>query len=146
MEVQRGNFSISTDPSRLDREVIHDYLSRFSYWAKGIPREIVDRGIDGSLNFGVYDGDAQVGFARIITDRATFAYLCDVFILESHRGQGLGVSLMETVRAHPDLQGLRRWVLATRDAQGLYRKTGFRDIEQPVRYMEIIDRGIYERK
>lgn len=146
MDLERGTFSISTDPSRLDREVIHDYLSRFSYWANGIPREIVDRAIDGSLNFGVYDGDAQVGFARIITDRATFAYVCDVFILESHRGKGLGVWLMETVRAHPDLQGLRRWVLATRDAHGLYRKTGFRDIEQPVRYMEIIDRGIYERK
>jgi GNAT superfamily N-acetyltransferase len=146
MNLVRGTFSISTDPARLDREVIHDYLSRFSYWAKGIPREIVDRAVDGSLNFGVYDGDAQVGFARIVTDRATFAYVCDVFILESHRGKGLGVWLMETVRAHPDLQGLRRWVLATRDAQGLYRKTGFRDIEQPVRYMEIIDRGIYERK
>jgi GNAT superfamily N-acetyltransferase len=146
MEAKRGNFTISTDRSRLNRSVIHEYLSRSSYWAKSIPREIVERSIENSLTFGVYDGADQVGFARVITDQATFAYVCDVFVLESHRGHGLGVWLMETIRAHPDLQNLRKWVLTTRDAHGLYRKSGFREVEDPVRYMEILDRQIYERK
>ena len=146
METRRGNFSISTDKSRLDRGLIHDYLSRSSYWARSIPRDIVDRSIEHSLCFGIYDRDAQVGFARVISDHATFAYVCDVFVLESQRGHGLGVWLMEVIRAHPDLQGLRKWVLTTRDAHGLYRKSGFREIEEPVRYMEILDRQIYERQ
>jgi GNAT superfamily N-acetyltransferase len=146
MNVARGNFSISTDKSRLDHGLIHEYLSRFSYWAKCIPRDIVDKSIEGSLCFGIYDGDLQVGFARVISDRATFAYVCDVFVLESHRGHGLGIWLMEVIRAHPDLQGLRKWVLTTRDAHGLYRKSGFREVEDPVRYMEILDRQIYERQ
>ena len=145
MDIKRGGFEISTDPARLDREVIHRFLAG-SYWARGIPREVVDRSIEGSMNFGLYEGDAQVGFARIITDRATFAYVCDVFVLDSHQGRGLATWLMETVRAHPDLQNLRRWVLLTRDAHGLYRKTGFRDIEDPARYMEAVDRGVYERR
>ncbi len=146
MDVQRGNFSISTEKARLDHGVIHDYLSRSSYWARSIPREIVDRSIENSLCFGIYDGDAQVGFARVISDRATFAYVCDVFVIESHRGHGLGIWLMEVILAHPDLQGLRKWVLTTRDAHGLYQKSGFRKVEDPVRYMEILDRQIYERK
>jgi GNAT superfamily N-acetyltransferase len=146
IEHRRGSFKISTDPSRLDVGMIHDYLSRSSYWARSIPREIVERSIQGSLCFGIYDGDSQIGFARVISDRATFAYICDVFVLESHRGHGLGVWLMDTIRAHPDLQGLRKWVLTTRDAHGLYRKSGFREVEDPVRYMEILDRQIYERK
>jgi len=145
MEAKRGDFTISTDPARLDREVIHRFLSESSYWARKIPREIVNRSIDGSLTFGIYDEDSQVGFARVITDRATFAYVCDVFVLDSHRGHGLGMWLMDTIRAHPDLQGLRKWVLTTRDAHGLYRKSGFREVEDPVRYMEILDRQIYER-
>jgi len=145
MEWTRGAFSISTDPERLDREVIHRFLST-SYWASDVPRAIVDRSIDNSMPFGLYEGAAQVGFARVITDRATFAYLADVFVLESHRGLGLALWLMQTIRAHPELQDLRRWALFTRDAHPLYRKVGFKDIENdPPRCMEIIDRGLYAR-
>jgi GNAT superfamily N-acetyltransferase len=140
----RGGFTISTDPALLDRALIHEFLSG-SYWARGIPRETVDRSIDGALCFGVYEGSAQVGFARVVTDRSTFAYLADVFVLDSHRGRGLGVWLMEAIRAHPDLQGLRRWILMTRDAHGLYEKFGFRTIEDPARCMEILDRDVYSR-
>ncbi len=146
MEWTRGTFTISTDPARLDRELIHGFLAG-SYWARGISREIVDRSIDGALCFGLYEGPGseQIGFARVITDRATFAYLADVFVLESHRGRGLAVWLMEVIRAHPDLQGLRRWILMTRDAQGLYRKFGFNEIEDPARCMEVVDRDVYLR-
>ena len=144
MEWSRGGFTISTDPERLDRALIYGFLVD-SYWAKAIPREVVDRSIEGSLNFGVYEGDAQVGFARVITDRATFAYLADVFVLESHRGRGLAVWLMEVIRAHPELQNLRRWVLVTRDAHGLYQKSGFSSVEDPSRYMEVVDREVYAR-
>ena len=138
----RGAHTISTDPALLDRPLIHAFLSR-SYWAGGIPRETVDRSIEGALCFGVYEGASQVGFARVITDRATFAYLADVFVLEPHRGRGLAVWLMEAIRSHPDLQGLRRWILMTRDAHGLYEKSGFRRIEDPGRCMEIVDRDVY---
>ena len=124
MDFVRGPYAISTDPERLDRALIRDFLAG-SYWAKGIPREVVDRSIAGALCFGVYEGSSQVGFARVITDRATFAYLADVFVLESHRGRGLAAWLMEVIRAHPDLQDLRRWILMTRDAHGLYEKFGF---------------------
>jgi GNAT superfamily N-acetyltransferase len=144
MEVQRGTFSISDEAARLDRGVIHAFLAG-SYWAKGIPRDVVDRSIEGSLCFGVYDGGAQVGFARVITDFATYAYIADVFVLESHRGKGLALWLMETIRAHPRLQGIRRWNLVTRDAHALYRKVGFQDAVNPSRYMEIVDRDIYTR-
>jgi GNAT superfamily N-acetyltransferase len=144
MEWSRGGFTISTDPERLDRALIHEFLAG-SYWAKAIPREVVDRSIEGSLNFSVYEGDVQVGFARVITDRATFAYLADVFVLESHRGRGLAVWLMEVIQAHPELRNLRRWVLVTRDAHELYRKFGFREIEDPGRCMEIVDREVYSR-
>ena len=140
----RGAHTISTDPALLDRPLIHAFLSR-SYWAAGIPRETVDRSIEGALCFGVYEGASQVGFARVITDRATFAYLADVFVLEPHRGRGLAVWLMEAIRSHPDLQGLRRWILMTRDAHGLYEKSGFRTIEDPRRCMEIVDRDVYTR-
>jgi GNAT superfamily N-acetyltransferase len=136
--------SISTDPSRLDRALIHEFLGR-SYWAAGIPGEVVDRSIEGAMCFGVFDGGSQVGFARVITDRATFAYLADVFVLESHRGRGLATWLMEVIKGHPDLQGLRRWILMTRDAHGLYRKFGFREIADPSRCMEIVDREVYRR-
>lgn len=144
MEDRRGRFTISTDRARLDRARIREFLST-SYWAPGIPREVVDRSIEGSLCFGVYDGAAQVGFARVITDAATFAYVADVFVLESHRGQGLGLWLMETIRAHPSLQGLRRWSLVTRDAHALYRQVGFTDVANPARWMEIVDREVYRR-
>lgn len=135
IEWQRDGFTISTDRDRLDHAAIHEFLAG-SYWARGISREIVDRSIDGALCFGLYNRTRQVGFARVITDSATFAYLADVYVLESHRGRGLATWLMESILAHPDLQGLRRWMLVTRDAHGLYRKVGFRDLAHPERVME----------
>jgi GNAT superfamily N-acetyltransferase len=120
LEVQRNGYVISTDPARLDLDIIHGELNR-SYWAAGRPREVVARSLQHSLCFGLYHREVQVGLARIVTDYATFAWLCDVFIQEAHRGRGLGVWLIETVVAYPNLQGLRRFLLATRDAHGLYR-------------------------
>jgi GNAT superfamily N-acetyltransferase len=136
---------VSTDDGRLDLDVIHGFLER-SYWAEGIPRETVARSLRHSLNFGLYEGRQQIGFARVITDRATYAYLADVFVLESHRGYGLATFLMETVMAHPDLQGLRRFGLATRDAHALYRKFGFESLSAPERFMEIAHPGLYLTK
>lgn len=144
-EWRRGDFLISTDRARLDRAVIHDFL-KSSYWASKVPRAVVDRSIDNALCFGVYEGSRQVGFARIISDFATFAYLADVFVLESHRGRGLGGWLMETIRNHQNLQNLRRWILVTRDAHGLYRKSGFTSLSHPERLMEIVDPDVYSRK
>lgn len=135
MEWRREGFTISTDKEKLDRAAIHEFL-RGSYWAKGIPREVVDRSIEHSLCFGLYDGNRLVGFARVISDLATFGYLADVFVLESHRGRGLATWLMQIIMAHPDLQGLRRWMLATADAHGLYRKIGFTEPSRPERLME----------
>jgi GNAT superfamily N-acetyltransferase len=143
-EWRRDGFTISTDPAKLDRGAIHEFLSG-SYWATGISREVVDRSIDGSLCFGVYDGDQQLGFARVITDFATFAYLADVYVLESHRRRGLAAWLMESILAHPGLRGLRRWMLVTRDAHPLYRKFGFRELAHPERIMEMTFPGIYEK-
>jgi GNAT superfamily N-acetyltransferase len=143
-EWRRDGFTISTDPSRLDRDTIHEFLAG-SYWAKAIPREIVDRSIEGALCFGLYENARQIGFARVITDFATFAYLADVFVLESHRGRGLAAWLMESILAHPKLQGLRRWMLVTRDAHPLYRKVGFTALAHPERVMEMTFPGIYER-
>lgn len=144
-EWRRGDFTISTNRAKLNREAIHEFLAR-SYWAKGIPREIVDRSIEGALCFGLFDGGRQIGFARVITDSATFAYLADVYVLESHRGRGLARWLMESILAHPKLAGLRRWMLVTRDAHGLYRKVGFRETAHPERIMEMVFPGIYERE
>ena len=135
MEWKRDGFTVSTEKDRLDRGVIHEFL-RDSYWAKGIPPALVDRSIENSLCFGLYDGETLVGFARVITDKATFAYLSDVFVLESHRGRGLATWFMEVVMAHPELQGIRRWMLATADAHGLYRKVGFTPLSRPERIME----------
>jgi GNAT superfamily N-acetyltransferase len=135
MEWRREEFTISTDKERLDRAAIHEFL-RGSYWAKGIPREVVDRSIEHSLCFGLYDGNRLVGFARVISDLATFGYLSDVFVLESHRGRGLATWFIQIIMAHPDLQGLRRWMLATADAHGLYRKIGFTEPSRPERLME----------
>lgn len=140
--VRRGALEISTAPERLDLAVIHGYLAR-SYWAVGIPRATVERALDHSLNFGLYDGDAQIGFARVITDRATFAYLADVFVLEGRRGAGLGHWLVEAVQAHPALAGLRRFLLATRDAHGLYAQHGFVPLARPERLMEILRPDVY---
>jgi len=142
---QKGGYEISTDKARLDIEIIHSYLSR-SYWAEGIPVDIVRRSIDHSLCFGVYQENNQVGFARVITDFATFAYLADVFILEEHQGRGLGKWLMEVIMSHAELQGLRRWMLATRDAHELYRKFGFEELNRPQSIMEIARPGLYLQK
>ena len=144
LEKTRGAHRITTDPRAIDVAAVHAFLTR-SYWAEGIPRELVERAIAGSLCFSLFDGARQVGFARVITDRATFAYLCDVYVLEECRGRGLGTWLMEVVQAHPDLQGLRRFVLVTKDAHALYAKFGFEPPAKPRGYMEIAVPGIYKR-
>jgi GNAT superfamily N-acetyltransferase len=136
------NIVVSTDCSRLDVDVIHGFLTT-SYWARGVPREIVARSIEHSLCFGAFDEGRQVGFARVVSDRATFAYICDVFALESHRGHGVGKSLMAAIMSHPELQGLRRWTLFTRDAHGLYRQFGFGAAGHPERLMEVVARDPY---
>ena len=141
-ESRRNDYLISTDPSRLDVAAIHAYLTR-SYWCPGIPREVVEKSIRNSLCFGLYYSGAQVGLARVITDQATYAYLCDVYILEEHRGHGLGKWLMQTVLSHPSLQGLRRFTLATRDAHGLYEQFGFRTLAEPQRHMELLAANPY---
>jgi len=143
-EFRRGEFLISTDPARLDLDVIYDFLTN-CYWAKGIPREVVARSIKHALCFGIYDGSgAQVGFARVVSDFATVAYLGDVFVLESHRGRGLSKWMMECILQHPALQNLRRWILLTRDAHELYRKFGFTALKSPERYMELHRPDVYE--
>ena len=163
VEHRRGEFVISTDPARLDLDVIHGFLTN-CYWAKGIPRDVVARSIEHSLCFGIYDeGDAnfsrlakearnrapehnapQVGFARVISDFATIAYLGDVFVLESHRGRGLSKWMMECIMQHPALQGLRRWILLTRDTHGLYSQFGFTPVAKPERYMELHRPDVYK--
>jgi GNAT superfamily N-acetyltransferase len=129
-------FDVCTDPARLDRELIHGWLSRESYWARGVPRAVVDKALDHSLCFGAYRDGSQVGFARMVTDRATFAYLADVFVLPEARGQGCAKQLMDAVMAHPELQGLRRMALATRDAHSLYAQYGFTPLARPETFME----------
>jgi GNAT superfamily N-acetyltransferase len=133
----KAGYKISTDPARLDRDLIHDFLAREAYWSRGVPRDAVDRSIDNSICFGVYRESEHVGFARVVTDRAAIAYLGDVFIVRGHRGRGLGRWLIETVLAHPDLQGLRRFILATADAHVLYQRFGFRPLAEPDGMMEI---------
>jgi GNAT superfamily N-acetyltransferase len=142
--IRRGDFLISTDRTLLDVALIHDFLANYSYWAPGIPREVVQRSIDGSLCFGLYDNGRQVGFARAVTDGATFAWLADVFVLEAHRGLGLSKWLMESILAHPALQRLRRILLGTRDAHTLYRRYGFADLADPTRFLEIWNRDPYK--
>jgi GNAT superfamily N-acetyltransferase len=139
-----NEIEISTDPKRFDLGLIHSYLTS-SYWAAGIPRDVVARSIENSLCFGVYEDGEQVGFARVITDRATFGYLADVFIVESHRGRGLSKRLMEAIVAHPELQNLRRWALITRDAHGLYEQFGFKPLPAPERWMEKHDPNVYRK-
>lgn len=140
---RRDAFELSTDTSRIDRSLIYRFLSEQSYWAPGVPRAIVDRAIDHSLCVGVYGGGAQLAFARAVTDRATFAYLADVFVLPEHRGAGLGKRMIAALMRHPDLQGLRRWLLATRDAHGLYAQFGFQPLANPTRLMERHDPDLY---
>ena len=144
--MEMGRFLISTDRSKLDVDVIHRFLAR-SYWAEGIPRETVERSIENSLCFGVYDNARQIGFARVISDFATYGYVADVLILEPYRERGLGKELMASIMAHPDLQGLRRWSLGTRDAQGLYAQFGFKPVvnTRARTVMEIVDSEIYSR-
>jgi GNAT superfamily N-acetyltransferase len=137
-----NTFRISTDPNEMDIHAIHAYLSR-SYWAANIPYETVAKAMANSLCFGVFDGARQVGFARVVTDEATFAYLCDVYVLEEYRGRGLSRRLMEAVCAHPELQRLRRFALDTRDAHGLYEKFGFKVPERHDAHMEIVRPDIY---
>jgi GNAT superfamily N-acetyltransferase len=163
MEYRRGEFVISTDRGRLSLNVIHDFLTN-CYWAKGISREVVARSIENSMCFGIYDesprlamdarpldgaqgrhgAPAQVGFARVVSDFATVAYLGDVFVMESYRGRGLSKWLMQCVMEHPALQNLRRWILLTRDAHGLYLQFGFAPVKAPERYMELYRPNVYE--
>ncbi len=135
IETHRNQFTISTDPSRLDVDAIADMLKR-AYWAQGRTRERLERALANSLVFGLYDGDKQIGLARVVSDYAIFAYLCDVFVHEDYRARGLGKWLMQTVHSHPDLQGLRRWLLATRDAHSLYAQYGWKSLGDPGRWME----------
>lgn len=136
IETHRDQFTISTDPARLDLNAIVNMLTR-AYWAVGRPRERTERAIKNSLVFGIYDGDRQIGVARVVSDYSIFAYLCDVFIHEDYRAHGLGKWLIQTILEHPDLREMRRWVLVTNDAHGLYKQFGFTSIEDPEHWMQM---------
>ncbi|MBD2726726.1 GNAT family N-acetyltransferase [Nostoc sp. FACHB-892] len=140
----QGEYSITTDVNQLDVNVIHQFLAS-SYWAKGLPLEVLQRSIQNSLIFGLYKGKQQIGFARLITDHATFAYVADVFVLEPFREQGLGKWLMETIISYPELQGLRRWLLATKDAHELYRRFGFTELNNSDSFMEKWSPDVYQQ-
>ena len=142
MQAQRGEFLITCEPDAVDLSAVHAFLTR-SYWSEGISRELVARAIAGSIPFSLFHGTAQIGFARVITDRATYGYLADVYVLEAYRGQGLGHWLIETLLQHPDLLSLRRLGLITRDAHALYRDAGFTPLAAPERHMEITRPGLY---
>ena len=139
-----SGYEISTDPARLDLDVIHRYLSEESYWARGVPRAVVARALNNSVCFGLYYSGEQAGLARVVTDRATFALVADVFVLEGHRGLGLSKCLMQSIMTHPALQGLRRHLLLTSDAHGLYSQFGFQPLSAPERFMEILKADIYQ--
>jgi len=138
-EWRRDEYTISTDRERLNASLIHNFLSNRAYWARGRSLEVVKRAIEHSLNFGVYKDGEQIGFARVVTDYATFAWLADVFILDEYRGRGLSKWLIEVIVSHQQLQGFRRWVLATKDAHELYRRFGFAELNEPARWMERLD-------
>ena len=142
---QKENFIVSTDKSSLDLQYIHEFISH-SYWAAGIPIETLQKSIEGSMCFGLYDDGKQIGFARVITDKATFGYLADVFVDERYRGKGLAIWMMSAIMSHPELQGFRNWMLGTRDAHGLYRKFGFTQLDQPERIMRKNDPDVYKVK
>ena len=146
MEIEENGFVFSDDKLKLQPEVIHEYLSTQSYWAQGIPLEVVKRSVENSLCFGIYKETKQIGFARWITDKATFGYLADVYVLEAYRGLGLSKKLMSLMLFHPDLQGLRRYMLATEDAHGLYAQFGFKPIPNPDRLMGIAVPNIYKKQ
>jgi GNAT superfamily N-acetyltransferase len=141
-EASRDGYTVTTDVARFDVDAIHAFLTT-SYWSAGIPLDTVRRAIAGSLAFGLLHGDRQIGFARLITDRATFAYLADVYVLDAYRGRGLGTWLVGTALAHPDVQGLRRLMLVTRDAHAVYAPFGFRALAAPDRHMEIARANLY---
>jgi N-acetylglutamate synthase-like GNAT family acetyltransferase len=144
IEIHRDNFTISTDSARLDMDAICDFLTR-AYWANTRPRERTERAVQNSLVFGVYEGDHQIGVARVVTDYSIFAYLCDVFIHESYRAHGLGKWLIQTIMEHPDLKDIRRWVLITTNAHGLYKQFGFTSMEDPEHWMQNFKRFPEER-
>ena len=144
IETHRDNFTISSDPARLDMDIICDFLTR-AYWANTRPRERTERAVQNSLVFGVYEGDHQIGVARVVTDYSIFAYLCDVFIHESYRAHGLGKWLIRTMMEHPDLKEIRRWVLITTNAHGLYKQFGFTSMEDPEHWMQNFKRFPEER-
>ena len=143
-ERTRDTFRITTDVASMDLDAIHAYLTR-SYWCEGISRDLVAKAMAGSLCFGLLDGDRQIGFARVISDRATYAYLCDVYVLDEYQGRGLGTWFMGELMTHPDLQGLRRFGLITRDAHRLYEKCGFSALANPGGHMEIARLGMYRK-
>lgn len=145
LTIHKEAFCISTDKGKLDLDAIHDFLSTKAYWCLNIPKEKVQTSIENSLCFGVYQGQQQVGFARVISDFSTIAYLGDVYILEEYRGLGLSKWLMETIMSHQNLQGLRRWILLTGDAHELCRKFGWKDIADPGRWMELHDKNVYTK-
>lgn len=146
-EVAKDNYLISTDKSKLNIDTIYNYIAFESYWAQGIPRDIVERSIANSICFGIYKDHEQIGFARVVSDKATFAYLADVFVLPEHRGKGLSKWLMETIHAHPELQNLRRWWLGTKDAHGLYEQFGWTRINDDVakRFMQKHNPDVYKK-
>jgi len=144
-ERKKNGYLISTDKSLLDVDAVHQFLSQSSYWAENIAKSVVQKSIDHSLCFAVYHHNKLVGFARVISDFATFAYLADVFIVQGHRGKGLSKWLMQTIVEHPHLQGLRRFTLATRDAHGLYAQFGFTLFDKPERWMHIHDPDVYKK-
>ncbi len=137
MLATKGEFAIDTDKARLDVDAIQAFLVNDSYWARTRTREQTETAIENSICFGLYHGDRQIGFARVVSDRATFAYVGDVYVIDEFRGQGLSKWLMATMLDHPELQGLRRWILATRDAHGLYAQFGFTELVHPDRWMEL---------
>lgn len=144
-EATKDNFLISTNPALLDVKAIHQYLSEESYWAQNIPYATVEKSLQYSLCFGMYDGSKLIGFARLVTDRTTFAYLCDVFVIEAYRKRGLSKWLMQTIHAHPELQDLRRWLLGTRDAHGLYKQFGWEVLPEDMakRFMQLHFPNVY---
>lgn len=145
-QATKDGYLISTDSFLLNVSVIHNYLSKESYWANNIPEELVEKSIDNSLCFGLYCNQQQIGFARLVTDKATFAYLADVFILSEHRGKGLSKWMMEVIQSHPELQGLRRWMLGTRDAHGLYEQFGWTVLDEDTRkrFMQRHNKDTYQ--
>ena len=146
IEITFDDFTITTDKSKMDIVAIHDFLSKYSGWSDNIPFDRVKTSIDNSLNFGLFHNDKQIGFARIISDFATIAYLGDIYVLDNYRGQGLSKKLMDSIIEHPNLKGLRRWILLTSTADWLYEKYGFTKLPKPELYMELFDPNVYKKE